>query len=637
MQDPNQLHDDDRKNLILFIVAAIIVWFAFDHFLLQPRMDALQDSRKRQEEAAAQQAAAGNAALPAPPRPRAAVLAESPRLEFGNAAMSGSLSLAGGRIDDLSLLGYYKTHDRKEHVELLSPPGTDYPKYAEFGWLAPEGEKVRVPGPATRWEAEGETARRLEPGAPVTLFWDNGEGLRFEQTIALDADFMFTVTQRVVNRSGKAVTLYPYAALAEHGLPGDLSGGSIVHEGPIGHIGGKLIEHAYRKIADQKLEDVTAAGGWIGIAQNYWLTGLIPDQAEQTRFRFVYTPMAGGKGAVKDEGHYQVDAMGQARRIEPGASAEHVARAYLGAKTARLLDRYEKELGVPHFDLALDFGMYYFLTKPFYYALTWLGHLTGNFGFGIILLTVMVRLAVFPLANTSYKSFAKLKKISPQMQELREKCGGDRQKLQEELVRLYEREKVNPMAGCLPILFQIPIFFALFKVLQISIEMRHAPFFGWIRDLSERDPTSVFNLFGLIPWTPPEALMIGAWPCLMLFFMVLQKYMNPPPQDKTQAMMMNIMPFFMTYILSKYAVGLVIYWTFSNALSLVQQYIIMRNMGVEIHLFSRTKKEKEMEALVAGGPAVHPGLAVLEEEVEEALLGGEEKKISPPKRKKKKK
>jgi YidC/Oxa1 family membrane protein insertase len=253
------------------------------------------------------------------------------------------------------------------------------------------------------------------------------------------------------------------------------------------------------------------------------------------------------------------------------------------------------------------------------------------------MLTFVVRSAVFPLANTSYKSFAQLRKVSPQMYELREKYADDKQKLQEELVKLYQKEKVNPMAGCLPMLVQIPIFFALFKVFSVTIEMRHAPFFGWIHDLSQPDPTSVFNLFGLMPWTPPQALMIGAWPCMMLFFMRLQYYLNPPPQDKTQAIMVSFMPFFITYILSKYASGLVIYWTFSNMLSIIQQIIIMRSMGVEIHLFSRSKAEKELEEQVKHGPDVHPELVVAEDEIEDALHMNEPKAVTPPKPKKKKK
>jgi YidC/Oxa1 family membrane protein insertase len=332
--------------------------------------------------------------------------------------------------------------------------------------------------------------------------------------------------------------------------------------------------------------------------------------------------------------------MGAGKTLKPRESHENVTRLYAGPKKLDILENYEKQFGWHHIDLSVDFGMYYFLTKPLFYLLHWLGDLAGNFGVGIILLTFVVRLFVFPLANTSYKSFAQLRKVSPQMYVLREKYSDNKEKLQEELVKLYEKEKVNPMAGCLPILIQIPIFFALFKVLQISVEMRHAPFFGWIKDLSAPDPTSIFNLFGLIPWDPPAPLMIGAWPCFMLIFMILQKKMSPPPQDKMQKAMMDFMPFFITYILSSFAAGLVIYWTFSNALSVIQQYVIMKSMGVEPHLF-KSKEQKALEKKIEEGPAVHPALGVLEHQAEEALFGEEKaedaKPVSPPKPKKSKK
>ncbi len=629
MTDQNNMNDDDRRNLIIFIIAAIAVWLSFDHFLLQPRLDALQAAQKQEAQQKAQ-IADGTLTPVAPPRPRADVLKDSARVDISNRAFTGSVSLRGGRLDDLTLNGFYKTHDRVDAVELLSPAGSDHPKYAEFGWLSAD-KTVRVPDKDSVWQVSSAA------GAPLTLYWDNGAGLRFEKTIYFDDEFHFTVAQKIINSSGSPVTLYPYAILAEHGLPPDLFASSVIHEGPIGYIGGELIEHSYKKIKKQKLEDMTATGGWIAITQNYWLTALMPDQTEESRFRFVYTPakMPG------DREKYQVDVMGAARSIAPGESSESTIHAYLGAKKENLLERYERELGIAHLDLAIDYGMYYFLTKPFHRILVFMGEKTGNFGIGIIILTIIVRLCVFPLASASYKSFARLKQISPKMHELREKFGDNKEKLQEELVKLYEKEKVNPMAGCLPILIQIPIFFALFKVLQISIEMRHAPFYGWITDLAAPDPTSIFNLFGLIPWTPPSFMMIGAWPCLMLVFMIIQKKMNPPPQDKTQAMMINFMPFFITYILSQFAAGLVIYWTFSNALSVLQQYVIMRRMGVEVHWFKKPEDEKKMEKEVADGPTVHPELTVLEHKAEEALFGSGDssdgKNITPPKGRRKKK
>ncbi|MCB9988199.1 MAG: membrane protein insertase YidC [Rhodospirillales bacterium] len=638
MNNQDQMHPDDWRNFILFVVASLALWFSFDHFILQPRMQAM--------EAAAQQAAEdvtvkndGAAAITeGAPRDRAEVLAENhARLPIDNGAIFGSLSLQGGRIDDISLQTYYRTLEKKDHVVLFSPAGSNYPKYAEFGWVAAD-KSVKTPDKTSRWRvAEGDLAKGLSPDTPITLYWENGAGLRFERTLEIDDQFLMTVKQRVINKSGAAVTLYPFSLIAEHGLPENVFGMYIIHEGPIGYVGGELTELSYKKIKKTPLTEQTATDGWIGITERYWFAGLIPAQGEETKYRYIYAPASSENSRER----FQTDAMGAAHTIEPGQSTESTNRLFVGAKSLGILDRYEKELDIRHFDLVLDFGMYYFLTKPFFYILHFFGQLTHNMGIALIILTIIVRLSVFPLANTSFRSFAKLRKISPKMQELREKFGDDRQKLQEELVKLYETEKVNPMAGCFPILVQIPIFFALYKVLQISIEMRHAPFYGWIADMSVKDPTNVLNLFGLLSWTPPEFLpAIGAWPCMMLMVQLMQRQMNPPPQDKTQAMMMNLMPFVMTLVLAKFAAGLVIYWTFSQALSILQQYVIMRGMGVEVHFLRRSREDKEMAKEVAEGPAVHPKLEMIEETVEEALFGddeGQDKAISKPKPKKKKK
>jgi YidC/Oxa1 family membrane protein insertase len=627
------MSENDRKNITLFLLLIFWTWIAFNHFVTQPQ----QQKRHQAELAAKGEAPKTDEQLAAAARPRDEVIGETRRVSIDNGAVFGSLSLQGARLDDLSLQNYYKTHDRVEHVELLSPAEAAYPKYAEFGWLAGSGVTAAMPTHDSIWHIAPGSADKLTPDTPVILTWNNGAGLEFEQKYEIDKNFLFTVTQSVTNKTGAPVALYPFSLLAEQGLPSDLHNGSIIHEGPMGYIGNKLIERDYRKYLKQKEgeqappEEVKASDGWIGIVQNYWLTTLIPDQKQEQKFRFVYE--AGDE--IKTRPHFQVDMMGPVRTVEPGATATDISRAYLGAKKIDLVDKYEKNLGIRHFDLTVDFGMWYYLTKPFYHLLVFAGDHTGNYGIGIIILTFLVRLVVFPLANTSYRSFAKLKQISPKMQELRAKYVGDRETLQKELVKLYEKEKVNPLAGCLPIVFQIPIFFALYKTLQLSIEIRHEPFFGWIHDLSAPDPTSVFNLFGLLPFTPPEFLMIGAWPCMMLFFMLLQRQLNPPAQDKVQMMTNNLMPFIITYILSKFAAGLVVYWTFSNALSVLQQYVIMRNMGVEVRWF-RTPVEKKLEKQVKEGPAVHPGLGVIEDEIEEAMFG-EPKTVSAPKKGKKKK
>ena len=634
----DKMHPDDRRNLVIFLMLALVIWFGFDHFVMKPRIEKMREAQAiaaNEAEARNINLAAGVAA-PVTVRPRLEVLAESTRLKLHNENISGSISLTGNRIDDISLNKYMQTLGGTDNVVLLEPTGTENPQYAEYGWLA-AGDATPVPGKDTRWRVEGND--ELTNATPVTMVWDNGAGVRFERKLSLDEHYMIKVEQKAVNNSGKAITLYPYALVGSYGLPvhADKTKSKTVHEGPIGYIGGKLHEYRYPEMVKKDIGDeFDATSGWIGITQKYWLTSVIMDQNQPTKYRFSHTaPKTAG-----EKEHYQVDAMGAAHQMAAGAETSSTIHIFAGAKEVKQLEQYSKDLNLAHFDLAVDFGLYYFLTKPFFYILHFFGNLFGNFGIAIICLTVIVRACVFPLANASFRSFAKLKKISPMMTEIRERHGDNREMLQQELVKLYEREKVNPMAGCLPILIQIPIFFALYKILSVTIEMRHAPFFGWIHDLSAMDPTTIFNLFGLIPWTPPAFLMIGAWPVLMGLFMILQKQLNPPPQDKMQKTMMDMMPYVLTFIMAKFAAGLVVYWTFSNALSIVQQYIIMRNMGVQPHIF-RDRAEKKMEEEIEKGPTVHPGLEVLEKKAEDALFGHDDdttpKTVSAPKPRKKKK
>lgn len=625
------MHPQDKKNFITFIVLASLIYFGFEYYVFRPHAAAL----KAQREAQKIEALHKTETLPLlqADRPRAEVIHETTRIPLKNKEIFGTVSLQGLRIDDVSLQNYFVKRDHKDHVNVLNPTGiAGMSRYAEFGWIATNSE-VKVPDKNTRWTPV-DPAATLNPGAKVTLEWNNGQGLIFERDITLDDHFVITLTQRIRNTSGKTVTLHPYSLVSEHGIPEHFGGRTrTVHEGPIGYIGGELIEKPFQKMASDPLEPHTAPTGWIGITEKYWLAALIPDQKEDMTWRFLYTKSdrEGGKD------RYQVDMTGQPRTLAPGQSAESTVRLFAGAKIVKQLAAYETSLGVAHFDLAVDFGLFYFLTKPFFYLLDFLFGLAGNFGVAIILFTAMLRIAVFPLANLSYRSFAGLKKIAPEMKTLRETYGDDKKRLQEELMALYSREKVNPMAGCLPIIVQIPVFFALYKVLSITLEMRHAPFFGWIQDLSEPDPTTIFNLFGVIDWTPPQQLMIGVWPCLMLITMILQRSMNPPPQDPIQAKMFAFLPWFMTYIMAQFASGLVIYWTVSNTLSMIQQYVIMRSMGVEVHFFRHPKEEKDMEKKVAEGPAVHPELALIEEKVEDALFGdGPERDESGKKKKPKK-
>ncbi len=494
-----------------------------------------------------------------------------PRLAIdpaGRGRVSGSIALRGGRLDDLFLLDYQETLDPSSaRIELFSGQQSARPYYADFGWI---GSDVAVPDADSLWSADRDA---LSPGQPVTLTWDNGAGLVFERTIALDDNYMFTVSQRVRNESDVEVTLYPYGRVSRTGEPTTL-GFFILHEGPLGVFNGTLEEVDYDDLRETPSIKQTTTGGWIGITDKYWLAALVPDPEVETTARFHYS----GNGG---RDRFQVDYLLPAVSIAPGTSESAESRLFAGAKEVMLLDAYEEELGIERFDLAVDFGWFYFLTKPIFYVLHGFYGWIGNFGVAILLLTVIIKLLFFPLANKSYVAMSKLKKLQPQMMELRERFGDDKQKLNAEVMALYKREKANPLAGCLPIVVQIPVFFALYKVLFVSIEMRHAPFYGWVKDLSAPDPTNLFNLFGLLPFTPPEFLALGIWPLLMGLTMFLQQKLNPTPPDPIQARIMMMLPLIFVFLFATFPAGLVIYWTWNNVLSIAQQWLIMRRMGVK--------------------------------------------------------
>ena len=505
--------------------------------------------------------------------PRAQALSLSPRVAFDSGRVDGSISLEGARIDDLQLKAYHETVDpTSPEIVLLSPRGSDNPYYAEFGWTAPPSANVALPGPTTRWSvAEGST---LTPDTPVTLAWDNGAGLIFRKTVSLDEGYMFTVEQTVENATGEAVTLYPYGLIARTGTP-QTEGIWILHEGLIGFFpdADGLKEIDYEDLQDAGPVRARTKGGWLGITDKYWMTALVPDQSVENRASFSDTPLRG-----RDV--YQADFLRDAVIVPAGGNVTVTDRLFAGAKIVDLIDGYEADLGIANFDLAIDWGWFYFITKPLFLALAWIAGLIGNFGIAILVLTVLIKLVFFPLANTSYVAMSKMKKVQPEMMKIRDRYKEDRTRQQQELMELYRREKVNPLAGCLPILIQIPVFFALYKVLFVTIEMRHAPFFGWINDLSAQDPTSIFNLFGLIPWEAPAFLTIGIWPILMGITMWLQMKMNPAPTDEIQQKIFGWMPIIFTFVLATFPAGLVIYWTWNNTLSILQQWVIMRRQGV---------------------------------------------------------
>jgi YidC/Oxa1 family membrane protein insertase len=506
---------------------------------------------------------------------RAKALAMTPRVQISTPRLHGSISLVGGRLDDLTLAKYHETLNPKSpEIVLFSPAGAPDAYFTEVGWVATDG-KADVPGPDTLWTADRET---LTPESPVTLSWDNGAGLTFKRIFAVDDDYMFTMTQRVENNGKAPVALSSYGLISRHGTP-PVSGFYILFEGPLGVLDGTLKEVKYSELQEEGVIQQNSIGGWIGITDKYWLAALVPNQKEAINTRFV------------DQRHnnkniYQVDYVGGEMTVAPGGSVATESRVFAGAKQVRLLDRYEEEYSIPRFDLAIDFGWFYFLTKPLFYFLLYITDWVGNVGVAILLLTVVVKLAFFPLANKSYKSMSQMRKLQPEMLKLRERFSDDKTRLNQEMMALYKREKVNPASGCLPMIVQIPVFFALYKVLFVTIEMRHAPFFGWIHDLSARDPTTVWNLFGLIPWDPftviPDPVNIGAWPLIMGITMFLQQKLNPQPPDPMQAKIFMFLPIVFTFMLASFPAGLVVYWTWNNTLSIIQQWVIMRRAGVKI-------------------------------------------------------
>jgi YidC/Oxa1 family membrane protein insertase len=578
----------DNKNLILAVFLSVAILFGF-HLLTQmlhppsapaPAPSQTQSSRPTTPATppaavlggaiAPPGAATGAAPAPTGALSRRQILAQSPRVRIDTPSVHGSIALIGGRIDDVTLANYRETIDpTSPEIVLFSPQGTPDAYFAELGWVAP-GSSAPVPDTTTPWTADNDT---LTPEHPVTLTWDNGQGLTFKRTYAIDERYMFTLRQSVESRRSEPVSLLPYALVSRYGSP-PTSGFFILFEGPLGVFNGTLEEVKYKDLQEKGVITHHTTGGWIGITDKFWQSVLIPDQKQPVTARFVYQRM-------HDTNQYQVDLLGQQQMLSAGSSIETESRLFAGAKVVTLIDHYEEKYGIEKFYLSVDWGWFRFLTRPVFYFLNYLHGVVGNFGIAILLLTVALKLVFFPLANKSYKAMSQMRKLQPEMMRLRERFGDDKVRLNQEMMALYKREKVNPASGCLPIVIQIPVFFALYKVLFVTIEMRHAPFYGWIRDLSAPDPTSIANLFGLIPWDPPQFLMIGAWPLIMGVTMFLQQKLNPQPPDPIQAKMFTVLPVVFTFMLAHFPAGLVIYWTWNNILSIVQQWVIMRRMGVK--------------------------------------------------------
>ena len=487
------------------------------------------------------------------------------RVQFENSTIIGSISLVGASIDDLTFKKYTNTLNGDDNVVLLNPKKVENGYYIETGW-ATANKNINLPNSKTIWSIEGNN--KLTPNSPIKLSWTNDQNIKFIKDISIDDQYLFKVNQTIINNSEKTYNFYPYGQIIRNLAP-EIIDFFILHEGLIGVFDDQLVEEDYDDIEEKKFS-INADKGWLGITDKYWITSLIPQENRKFRTDFDY------------KNKFRANFIEtSATEIGANETKSNEIKIIIAAKEVDIIDGYAENLNISKYDLAIDWGWFYFLVKPLFFVIDYFFELTGNFGIAIILITICIRIVFFPLANYSFKSMAKMKVLQPEMTRLKELHKEDKMKLQQEMMALYKKEKVNPVSGCLPIFIQIPFFFAIYKVLFVTLEMRHQPFYGWIKDLSERDPTSIFNLFGLIPWDPPSFLLIGVWPCLMGLSMYLQQKLNPTPPDPIQAKIFAFFPLFLTVILAPFPSGLVIYWTINNILTMAQQYVIIKRTTVK--------------------------------------------------------
>ncbi len=599
------MKSEDTRNLFLAIALSVLVMAAWQYFYAGPLYQRQHQAQLQAQTEAAQQAQQAASVTGATPTeagaslPGAAVtpgggatesipnaLAASPRVAIDTPSVAGSIDLRGGKFDDLVLKDYRETISKESPlIRLLSPSGAPDAYWATTGFVGVAGTKT--PTLDTVWTSDGKT---LTPTQPVTLTWDNGEGLVFKRVISVDDKYMFTIADSVTNKSAAPATVKSYGLALRHGKP-NVSGYSVLHEGFEGVIGDQEHAPTYASVDKDagKAETYQGVGGWLGFTDKYWASALISDQTAPIVARY----SASGAGQSED---YQADFVGPEKTVAPGETVTATTRVFAGAKEVSTIDSYGSQLGIKKFNLMIDWGWFYFITQPMYWLIDTIYRYVGNFGVAILIVTVLVKLAFFPLANRSYSSMAKMKKIQPQIAALKELYPDDKVKQQQEQMALFKKEGVNPVAGCLPMVIQIPVFFALYKVIFITIEMRHAPFFGWIKDLSAPDPTNLFTLFGLIPWDPTALpmfghfLALGIWPLIMGVSMFFQMKMNPEPTDPVQKSMFAWMPVIFTFMLGTFPAGLVIYWTWNNTLTILQQSLIMKQAGVKIELFDNVRK-----------------------------------------------
>jgi YidC/Oxa1 family membrane protein insertase len=552
----------DLKNILLAVSLTIAIIFGWQFFYDRPKSQERAARNKVTQTILKQKSVqAQNNDNFLINRDEAIVKAE--RVNIVSPKLNGSISLLGARFDDLVLPQYKETIDKNSApTVLLSPAKYKNAYFAEFGWLADDG--IEVPTANTVWQTNKKT---LEPNSDVVLSWCNSQGVLFNLNVALDNDYMFTITQSVNNESGKPIIIRNYGLINR--VFTDENKSKISYEGPIGVFNSILKEVSYKDLESDKLSvfDNNASGSWLGVSDKYWLTAIIPQESAGEKFnaKFQHVTQSG-------KNKFQMDYVSEKKILSPGAVLRKEINFFAGAKVLSVLDAYEKKYDIALFDRSIDFGWFYFITKPMFNALKYFYNLFGNFGISILVVTIIIKLLLFPLANKSYKSMNRMKVLQPEINSLREIYKDDKMKQNQAVLELYKKEKVSPLSGCLPLLIQIPIFFSLYKVLFITIEMRHAEFYGWIRDLSEPDPTTIFNLFGLIPFSPPQFLMIGAWPILMAITMFFQQSLSPEPADPIQAKVMKFLPLLFLYMFASFPAGLVIYWTWSNVLSIAQQY-----------------------------------------------------------------
>ena len=565
---------DNQKNLLIAVVLSVVILVGFD-FFFKPEKKQFQESSVEQTQMN-QRVDSGeddnlpsiNSQIESTKVNKEDKLLEE-RITFNSKRLSGTINLIGATMDDLSLKDYFKTINKENKIKILNPVSSASPYFLRIGWASPD-KSIKLPNKDSKWKS---LKKSYSENEKIELEWNNGEGLTFFRTIEFDEDFLISVVDKVQNKSPKIIKLTNFSYLRRLNYrPANKF--FILHEGPLGVFNDTLKEVSYDEIEENNEIIETTKNGWIGYTDHYWQVTIFPETNETFKARF--------KNLKNRNNSVQIDFINEnIKTLRSGESLKTKSYIFAGAKEVPLIDQYIKKIGINKLDLSVDFGWFYFLTKPLFYALHFLSSLVGNFGVGIIILTICIRIVLFPLANKSFKSMNSMRMITPEIQRIRERYKDDRQRMNQEMFAMYKEKKINPAAGCLPILIQIPIFFALYKVLFVSIEMRHAPFFGWIQDLSAPDPTSLFNLFGLIPWDTPAFLTIGIWPILMGVTMFLQQKINPPPPDPIQAKIFMMLPFIFTFLLATFPSGMVVYWTVNNILSIAQQYILLRKQSKE--------------------------------------------------------